>query len=302
MALEDEFEDLDEKLEDRYTKAGKKRLLMTAMSKVPALRDIQKTDENRVAATPGAVSMSYKTYLGLLETATVRYDDQASKAKSEGRASRSANEHDYNPFDLHVNAHIGDYTDHGHDFVAQAPPPTPPMEPPLFDAYSTQMQRKPNPNRPWIPKELWSLIMQHPDVVAAWNAYDWNSAPANASITQRRQQTQAQVHEQMYREFIGLSDSSSDDRSTANSQLDVHQAVRDVLHDILSQSPDNSRGVHTDSNPNSDSKSMLAHLTQQKPIPSGNLRHLIHQAAQQSSKSGQHDDKTVTFKGKQYRQ
>ena len=110
------LESLIEDPQDLPSDQSKKRQLMAALAGVPELRSIQTTDEARVANNPGAKAMDFEAYVALLETATVRYDDQTAQvsrnAAARGRGGCQANMHAwtpdpdaYNPYALHINAH-----------------------------------------------------------------------------------------------------------------------------------------------------------------------------------------------------
>ena len=47
------------------------------------------------------------------------------------------------------------------------------------------------------------MLQQHPDLLTAWNQFDWNKAPANSAINQRRQSQRANMHDMTYEEFVG---------------------------------------------------------------------------------------------------
>ena len=55
-----------------------------------------------------------------------------------------------------------------------------------YSVYAAQQQCPRYSNRPWIPPEIWTMLLQqHPDLLTAWNQFDWNKAPANGAINNR---------------------------------------------------------------------------------------------------------------------
>ena len=293
------FEDLTPQSE-HWSDPTKKRHLMTAVERIQELRSIQTADETRVATKPGEQPATFDQYLTLLETATTRYDAQRLKdAKSARRTTRTANMLEYNPDPIALHMSSADYAEHGELFLddglrlGSSDTPTVP-----YQAFTAD-QRRPSSNRPWIPKELWTMIMEHPDLVAKWQAYDWNQAPANRDITRRRQQQAnlLDLAQPTYEEFIGLADVPSSPPSSDPMHLELHKlvqsAVSDQLSSLASSITDTPGGVPTDSsdssvssktkNPNATTdkpnSTILAHLTKQKTVKGGDLRQLIHQAA-----------------------
>ena len=47
------------------------------------------------------------------------------------------------------------------------------------------------------------MLQQHPDLLTAWNQFDWNKAPANGAINSRRKLQHANLHNMTYEEFVG---------------------------------------------------------------------------------------------------
>ena len=224
-----------------------------------------------------------------METAAVRYDAQNASLATRARSTRQTHVHDldcrdYDPLALMSNAHDAKYRDHGDAFYASHEDS---MSPDAihadYDVFNTSQDR--NPNRPWVPKELFALFP--PELRTAWTAFDWNKAPANASIRQRQQQ-RAQLHD------VVPDPNSMSDKSLA--QQAIYQMVQTAIADLASSTlPDTSRGDVPEPDPSSTPSPLLAHLTQQQPaISDGNLQQLIAQAARKRPPNPKPDPKRPT--------
>ncbi len=302
---------------DCHTDSAKKRMLAHAVAGIPDLASIRDTDEvfltmaSNVVGTssnglcPCTTRMNYEQYAAALAAACVRYDTKHRTVAHRTRTRTTANTHalEYDPYQLRVNAHNANYVDDGNTFdesetaslydlsIYSAERPQ--------DVYAAAQQcsrpdRPPcSPNRPWVPHELFELMKQNPELVAAWNSFDWNKAPANASIQDRQNAThRANIHDLDYESFIGLIDSIPAMPMQPDFTHMVHQAMSDFF--AASASPDIERGVTSAENslPESpvDSNPILAHLTQQKPIEDGNLHTLIQQAARKPTTTTKESD------------
>jgi len=102
-----------------YNDGVKKRMLSTAVESLSKLDSIRDMDEIVTArGSSSSTRMDFDTYAAVLEAACVRYDnDQKRTARAQRTRNRHANVHAYDPLNLHVNAHEGDYIDNGAVFV-----------------------------------------------------------------------------------------------------------------------------------------------------------------------------------------
>ena len=272
---------------EHYSDQAKKRMLMNAVQPIKVLHTVQLQDELRVAADPTtAAALSFAKYKQLLTTAATRYDRELLQNARNRRASRSAHVTDfswgdYAPDPLQLNMHQADYTLDGDDFRQDTLPDTPPTM--TYEAYAAMQQR--NKNRPWLPAEIWQLIERDPELRAQWLAYDWNKAPANRTINERRQR-QANVHDLDIGHDNGVASAPTDDPPV--SALDIYRIVQRAMsdHGGTSTHIDADGGADTVLNSASPTNTtLLAHLTQQEPVEAGNLRQLIHQSAMRSRRT-----------------
>jgi len=150
-----------------YNDSVKKRMLSTAVASLGKLDSIRDFDELLSArGSSSSTRMDYDAYAAVLETACVRYDDdQKRTARAQRTRNRLANVHAYDPSNLHVNAHDGNYIDngdayfdHGAAFVDDVDDTAQQVynstHQPRTDRTTPPNNRRPNPNRPWIPHEL----------------------------------------------------------------------------------------------------------------------------------------------------
>ena len=288
-----QYEELTDS-QEHYSDEAKKRMLMNAVRPIKVLHTVQLQDELRVTADPGnAVPLNYPKYKQLLSTAATRYDRDLLQTARSRRASRSAHYTDlawgeYSPDPIRLNMHQTDYTTDGDTFRQEIlPDSSPPMS---YEAYAAQQQR--SKNRPWIPAEIWSMIERDPELRAQWMAYDWNKAPANRDINERRKRTAA-VHElQANVHSLDLADDDGEAPAHGGEQSEPTLTTRDIYR-VVQQAMSEYGGTYAGADTSEESEevintispsnnALLAHLTQQEPVEAGNLRQLIHQSATRS--------------------
>ena len=297
---------------EHYSDEAKKRMLMNAVQPIKVLHTVQLQDELRVTADPGtATPLSYAKYKQLLSTAATRYDRDLLQTARNRRASRSAHYTDhswgeYSPDPIRLNMHQTNYITDGDDFRQDTIQEDPPSV--SYEAYAAQQQR--SKNRPWIPAEIWSMIERDPELRAQWMAYDWNKAPANRAINERRKRT-ASVHElQANMHAVDLDDNG--DASAPREESPPSTVTTRDIYRIVQQAMSDHGGTYSHSDTeggadtvldsiSSSNTNLLAHLTQQEPVEAGNLRQLIHQSVTRSRpnlKSNNRGKSTsVRFKG-----
>ena len=116
------------------------------------------------------------------------------------------------------------------------------------------------------------MLQQHPELLTAWNQFDWNIAPANGSINQRHQSQRAILYE----EFVGQVPSvPSADSAQREMYSMIQRADADHASGASPSTTTDVRGAHSTefalfSSPSDQSGTQLvAHTTkkQQKPPP-----------------------------------
>ena len=309
---------------DRYTDSAKKRMLQRAVAGIPELDQIKDTDEVVVAMAvnlqlsspsnsgPRTTRMTYEQYASALTSACTRYDAKQAAVRSRHR-TRASNIHDmaYNPLQLHTNAHNGNYVDDGDSFITTDLTIDDTLSMISYEVFAANQAAR-HPNRPWIPREIFELMKIHPELLQAWNSYDWNKAPGNRDLESRRSATRrAHLHDTApdpYAPFYDLA-IPPDNRmvhqaitgppvvpaSALRGDIPSDQDTPPLRDDATSQGQQQQRVRWEDSKP---------------PVQAGNVRQLIQQAHQRASnlqqQAHQHSSsvsepkKSVTINGVTY--
>ena len=299
-----QFEDVTP-TSQHYSEDAKKRMLMNAVKPIKDLHQVQLQDELRVAADPATVRpLGYVQYRALLVARATRYDDELLQgAKTRRAASRAVQLADvawgeYAPDPLRIHATESNYFDFGDQFhttLLEADDAHTAIQP--YDVYAAQQQRPRYSNRPWIPPEIWTMLQQHPELLTAWNQFDWNKAPANGAINNRRTSQRANLHDMTYEEFVGQVPSVP---SADSEQRELYSMIQRAVADhVAGPSPSTTtdvRGVHSTefaslSSPSPQAGTQLvAHMTKKQTKPSavkgGNVRQLINQAHTSTATAG----------------
>ena len=242
------YEDMTDASE-HYTSEVKKRMLMTALELVRDLRDLQLADERQRATDPNHKPLSYDQYCALLDSATSRLDDiQVKTSRYQSRKPVSSRAH---AMQYQSNAHDYSYFDDGDLFWGDVEPPDSEL-----DIYRAQQISGPKQSKPWVPREVWTEIMRHPDLLALWRNADWNQAPGNNKLASAKppQRIKANLHDHVYGE-----------------DLDADAAA----HGETEQEPP----------PDEPEPSpLLAHVTQRKQLPSSDIQEIIRQSHKPKSR------------------
>ena len=230
-----QYEDMTA-MNEHYTDATKKRMLINAVQQVTELRNVRTIDEQRVAV--GEPALSYRQYVDLLKSAAVQRDHVYNVTTTRSRRTVNyagtgrSEERDENFPESYLDCDTSNFYDTPREVnrtLRSAPPRT---------AFAQQTTPASNPQRHYLEKRLWDQLPD--ETKRALSGVPM--APA------QNQPMRVQLHAMTF----------DDDDPIAN--LHTNEEVPDDVHEPTDETTDGKDNAQ-------DPTALLAHITQRKSLP-----------------------------------